>query len=79
MEGEPRMTTERFYQPVAVRDGYRSLTKNTKFDHFAIRGQGGHRHRMFAADLFLTHRQADLLCDVFEEVREYARWDGAEE
>lgn len=61
----------RFYQPVPASGGQFN-------EHYAVRGQGGHHHRLLCADLKLTWDQADRLCDVLERVRECALQDRAE-
>lgn len=61
-------TRQRFYEPVAVSGGQ-------WLGRYGIRGKGGHRSRILCADLRLTWDQADRLCDVLEEVREYALED----
>jgi hypothetical protein len=63
--------SRRFYQPVPVSGGQFN-------NRFAIRGDGGHRHRLLCADLNLSWDQADRLCDVLEQVREYALQEGVE-
>jgi hypothetical protein len=55
----------RFYEPVPISGGQFA-------NHYGIRGHDGHRHRVLCADLNLGWDQADRLCDILEEVREYA-------
>jgi hypothetical protein len=65
----------RFYEPVAIQNNER-----TARHHYAIRAVGGaHRHRTLGIGLGLSHRAADLLCDLLEEVREVALEEGVED
>lgn len=61
----------RFYHPVPARGGQHN-------NHYAIRGEGAHRHRLLCADLGLSWDQADRLCDILEAVREHALEEGIE-
>jgi hypothetical protein len=63
--GAPLRPRRRFYHPVPASGGQFN-------DHYAIRGEGGHRHRLLCTDLGLSWDQADRLCDVLEEVRDHA-------
>lgn len=62
---QPVVEHHRFYNVVPVSGGQFG-------QRFAIRGEGGHRHRLLGADLNLTWDEADRLCELLEEVREYA-------
>lgn len=59
----------RFYEPVAATGGLFS-------NHFAVRGKGGHHNRILGADMRMTWDQADRLCDLLEQVRQYALNEG---
>jgi hypothetical protein len=67
----PPLTRRRFYNPVPASGGQWNQS-------YGIRGEGGHRHRVFCTDMGLTWDQADRLCDVLEQVRQYALEEGVE-
>jgi hypothetical protein len=63
----------RFYEPVAIVDG-----SDAPYEHYGVRGQCGHRNRVMGRSLQLDRDRADTLCDLLEEVRQYAICEAAE-